>query len=58
MAYTARQLRLYHAAALRAEAAARADAIEAAWLGMAAAWGDSKKINDYLRELRGPRDGK
>lgn len=53
MDYTARQLSLYHAQALRAENAARADAIEAAWLGAAAAWGGGKDIAKHLRQLRG-----
>ena len=53
MHYTARQLRLYHAQALRAEAATQADRIEAAWLGAAAAWGGGGKLADYLTSLRG-----
>lgn len=53
--YTTRQVALYHREALRAEARAQADRIEAAWLGTAAAWGGGKSIEDYVRKLRGSR---
>ena len=48
MGYTARQLRLWHAEAARAERAAQADLIEAIALAMG-----SDKLPAVLRALRG-----
>lgn len=49
MDYTARQIRLFHREAVRAESRERADRIEAAALG----FGGGKDLPKLLRALRG-----